>query len=155
MKRNGILVIAVAALSSALGGCASEEHFSWCPDENQLVNFSLSESGKTVSICADDDSSELTYFFGALGEEPELEYSGPLLASIEGVGIHSLSELATIVNQEDSGVPADISSKVSEASASPDSGGFVHVSSVYASGGAGEAYIFRRGGWEYSITIGS
>lgn len=135
------------------GNQPSELSDSWCSQEDQRVSFGL-ENGKTVSICESAGSSELTYSFGVLGKEPELTYRGPLLASIEGVGGSTLAELAAIVGQQDGEGSTDISPALAAAAAAPDSGGFFHVSTVYASGGEEEAYIFRRGGWEYAVHTG-
>lgn len=128
---------------------------SWCSVGNERVGFGL-ESGKTVSVCQDAGSSELTYFFGVLEQEPELEYHGPLLASIEGIGgIRTLAELAAVVDGGAREWSVEVpSGTVADAAGAPDSGGFVHVSTVFASGGVEEAYFFRRAGWEYVVRTG-
>lgn len=134
---------------------ASELSDNWCSVGDERVGFGL-ESGKTVSVCENAGSSELTYSFGVLGEEPELEYQGPLLASIEGIGgIRTLAELATVVDGGDGEWSAEVPpGTLADAAGAPDSGGFVHVSTVFASGGVEETYFFRRAGWEYVVRTG-
>ncbi len=133
----------------------SEPGDSWCSSGDERIGFRL-ESGETVAVCENAGSSELTYSFGVPGTEPELEYRGPLLASIEGAGgASSLAELATFVAQGGGEGSAEVSSRTAaDAARAPDSGGFFHVSTVFASGGGEEAYIFRRAGWEYVVRTG-
>ncbi len=107
---------------------------SWCPpDVEALIGFDL-ENGKTVSVCPDPASSEFTYFYGTLGEDPELVYRGPLLAEITGVLLYNH-------------VPEEIM-------ASADSGGFYYVHSEGCCGGEEWSYLFRRGGWLYAVREG-
>ena len=115
---------------------APELSHSWCSVENEQVGFGL-ENGKTVSVCENAGSSELTYSFGVLGQEPELEYRGPLLASIEGIGgIRTLAGLAAVVDGGAGEWSVEVPpGTVADAAGAPDSGGFVHVSTVFASGG--------------------
>ncbi len=128
----------------------------WCPDGDEaLVSFEL-ENGKTVSICRSADSSELKYFYGTLGKDPELEYRGPLLGTIEGVSGYS-HDLAGLGRDEFTGpfVSTDVSpERVAAAAKASDSGGFFHVYSVGCCGGEEESYLFRRGAWEYAVRVG-
>ena len=119
------------------------------------VTFTLN-NGKTVSICKNTDSSELTYFYGALGGPPELEYRGPLLGTIEGISGYS-HDLAGLGREGYNGpsVSADVPQEaVAEAAAAQDSRGFFLVRSVGCCGGDETAFLFRRGGWEYAVRIG-
>ncbi len=45
------------------------------------MSFEL-ENGKTVTICQNPESSALTYYYGTLGDPPELEYRVALLGTI-------------------------------------------------------------------------
>ena len=109
-----------------------------------------------MSICEDAGSSDLTYFYGALGKPPELEYRGPLRGTIEGLSgfSHNLAEIGEFGFDEPQ-VDADVSQEaVAAAAAARDSGGFFLVSSIGVSGGEETAILFRNGGWEYAVSMG-
>ena len=131
----------------------------WCVDgSDAVVGFKL-ENGKTVSICEAATSSDLTYTYGVLGEEPELVYSGPLLGIFEGLSGYSyaLADLADGSATEFSGpdVFVDASGEaLAVAVSGPDSRGFFYVQSLGCCGGEEEAYLFKRGGWEYAVSRG-
>ena len=131
----------------------------WCVDgSEESVGFRL-ENGKTVSICVAAGSSDLTYTYGVLGEEPELVYSGPLLGSFEGLSGYSydIAGLAHGLATEFTGpdVSVDASREaVAAAESGPDSRGFLWVQSFGCCGGEEYAYLFKRGGWEYAVSSG-
>ena len=87
-RRGTVRQIAAVAVLAAIA-CgrtdvppeSSETVDSWCVDGSEQVEGFRLENGKTVSICKTAGSSDLTYRYGALGEEPELVYSGPLLGT--------------------------------------------------------------------------
>lgn len=129
----------------------------WCLAAHEAVcSFEL-ENGKTVSICRSADSSELTYFYGTLGEDPELVYRGPLLGTISGISgyTHDLAGLGRY-GFDGPFVSVDVSQEaVANAAAARDSGGFFLVRSVGGfAAGEEESYIFKRSGWEYAVRIG-
>ena len=69
---------------------------SWCVNgSEESMGFRL-ENGKTVSICVAAGSSDLTYMYGVLGEEPELVYSGPQLGTFEGLSGYTASQWLTV-----------------------------------------------------------
>ena len=158
-------VAAVAVLAAAACGRTDmpaeppETAASWCVDGNEeVVGFGL-ENGKTVSICNTAGSSDLTYTYGVLGEDPELVYSGPLLGTFEGLSGYSyaIAALADGFDTEFSGpdVSVDASGEAVAAAASrPDSRGFFYVHSLGCCGGEEDAYLFKRGGWEYAVSSG-
>lgn len=142
-------------------GNPSNEARGWCdPGETVLTSFETGGSGRTVSLCEDGDV--LTYVFGHLGDEPELVYSGPVLGSASGnavlwgEGVSSLAELAAARENPDATWMLDLQfyedeeSDIRRLAESEDTHGFV---SVRAATGLVDqsAYIFRRGGWEYTI----
>ena len=163
IRRQGALwqVAAVAVLAAAACGRTDvpETAASWCVDGNEeVVGFRL-ENGKTVSICKSAGSSDLTYTYGVLGEDPELVYSGPLLGTFEGLSGYSyaIAALADGFDTEFSGpdVSVDASGEALAAAASrPDSQGFFYVHSQGCCGGGEDAYLFKRGGWEYAVSSG-
>ena len=130
---------------------------SWCPDNMTFAEFSFTlKNGKTVAICENADSSDLTYFYGVLGKPPELEYRGPLLGTIEGISGYS-HDLAGLGDYGFSGpsVDVDVSQEiVAAAAAARDTEGFFLVASMGCCGGEETAILFRRGGWEYAVRIG-
>ena len=130
---------------------------SWCPDSKTFAEFSFTlENGKTASICENADSSDLTYFYGALGKPPELEYRGPLRGTIEGISGYS-HDLAGLGEYGFSGprVDVDVSQEaVAAAAAAQDTRGFFLVMSIGCCGGEETAILFRTGGWEYAVRIG-
>lgn len=142
-------------------GDPSNEARGWChADQTVLTSFETGESGRTVSLCEDSDS--IAYVFGRLGEQPELVYSGPVLGSASGTavlwgeGVSSLAELAAA--GEDPNAPwmldlqiyEDEESDIHRLAESDDTGGFVSVRTL--TGLINQSvYIFRRGGWEYTI----
>ena len=136
---------------------ATEFTGSWCPEGRTFAEFSFTlENGKTVSICENAGSSDLTYFYGTLGEAPELEYRGPLHGTIEGLSgySHDLAGLGEF-GFEGPQVDADVSQEaVAAAAAAQDSKGFFLVSSIGVSGGEETAILFRNGGWEYDVSMG-
>ena len=85
---------AVAVLAAAACGRTDvpaetpETVGSWCDGSAQVEGFRL-ENGKTVSICETAGSSDLTYTYGALGEDPEPVYSGLLLGTYQGLSGYS------------------------------------------------------------------
>lgn len=142
-------------------GNPSNEARGWCdPDNTVLTSFQTAESGRTVSLCEDGDV--LTYVFGHLGGEPELVYSGPVLGSASGTavlwgeGVSSLAELAAARENPDATWMLDLQfyedeeSDIRRLAESDDTFGFVSVRA--ATGLLDQSvYIFRRGGWEYTI----
>ena len=141
----GATVLAVAAFT---GG--------WCPDRT-FAEFSFTlENGKTVSICENAGSSELTYFYGIPGKPPELEYRGPLLGKVKGIGgfSHDLAGLGAF-GFDGPKLDVDVSQEaVATAAAAQDTGGFFLVSSIGCCGGDETAILFKAGGWEYAVRIG-
>ena len=129
----------------------------WCPDNNTFAEFSFTlENGKTVSICENADSSDLTYFYGVPGKAPELEYRGPLLGTIDGISgfSHDLAGLGDYGFGEPS-VEVDVTQEaVAAAAAARDTKGFFLVTSMGCCGGEETTILFRRGGWEYAVRIG-
>ena len=166
-RRQGALcrVAAVAVLAVAACGRTdvpaepSDAVDSWCVDGSDVVLGFKLENAKTVSICKPAGSSDLAYTYGVLGEGPELVYSGPLLGTFEGLSGYSyaISALADGFATEFSGpnVSVDASAEVVAAAASgTDSRGFFYVHSWGCCGGEEEAYLFKRGGWEYAVRSG-
>ncbi|MCY3876926.1 MAG: hypothetical protein OXF88_21885 [Rhodobacteraceae bacterium] len=130
---------------------------SWCPDKMTFAEFSFTlENGKTVSICENADSTDLTYFYGVLGKPPELEYRGPLRGTIEGISGYS-HDLAGFGRFGFSGpwVDVDVSQEaVAGAATARETRGFFLVMSVGCCGGEETAVLFRSGGWEFAVRIG-
>ena len=132
---------------------------SWCVGgSEEVMGFGL-ENGKAVSICEAVGSSDLTYTYGVLGEEPELVYSGPLLGTFEGLSGYSyaIAALADGFATEFSGPGVSVSASgevVTAAASGPDSRGFFYVHSLGCCGGEEDAYLFKRGGWEYAVSSG-
>ena len=116
------------------------------------------ENGKAVSICNSAGSSDLTYSYGVLGEDPELVYSGPPLGTFEGLSGYSyaIAALADGFDTESSGpeVSVNASGEALAAASGPDSRGFFYVHSLGCCGGEEDAYLFKRGGWEYAVSSG-
>jgi len=142
-------------------GNPSNEARGWCdPGDRILTSFETGESGRTVSLC--DDGDVLTYVFGHLGDEPELVYSGPVLGSASGTavlwgeGVSSLADLAAAREDPDATWMLDLQfyedeeSDIRRLAEADDTYGFVSVSALTGLVDQ-SAYIFRRGGWEYTI----
>lgn len=158
-------VAAVAVLAAVACGRTdvpaetSETVDSWCVDGSEQVEGFRLENGKTVSICKTAGSSDLTYTYGVLGEDPELVYGGPLLGTFEGLSedsytIAALADgLATGFSGPDVSVEAS-SETVAAAASGPDSRGFFYIHSWGCCGGEEEVYLFKRGGWEYAVSSG-
>ena len=138
---------------------------SWCADERTGsalnwdwhvdMSFTL-ENGKTVSICHDADSNDLTYFYGVLGEAPELEYSGPVRGMIEVYSWFTLG-LADLNRLEPAERAAawDLSPKaLADATHARDTKGFFIIKSYGCCGGAEMSVLFRSRGWEYAVRSG-
>ncbi len=136
---------------------AAAEFTGWCQKGGTFAEFSFTlENGKTVSICENAGSSDVTYFYGVLGKPPELKYRGPLRGTIEGLSGFS-HDLAGLGDYGFNGpqVDADVSQEVvAAAAAAQDSKGFFLVRSMGSSGGEETAIMFRSGGWEYAVSIG-
>ena len=132
---------------------------SWCVGgSKEVMGFGL-ENGKTVSVCNAGGSSDLTYSYGVLGEEPELVYSGPLVGTFEGLSGHSyaIADLADGFATEFSGPDVSVNASreaVAAAASGSDSRGFFFVHSWGCCGGEEEAYLFKRGAWEYAVSSG-
>lgn len=131
----------------------------WCVDGSDVVVGFRLENGKTVSICQAAGPSDLTYSYGALSEEPELVYSGPLLGTFERLSgySHDIAGLADGFATEFYGPDVSVNAPgeaVAAAASGPDSRGFFHVHSVGCCGGEEHAYLFKRGGWEYAVSTG-
>lgn len=133
----------------------------WCdPGDTVITSFETRETGRTVSLCEDGDV--LTYVFGHLGDEPELVYSGPVLGSASGTavlwgeGVSSLAELAAERENPDATWMLDLQfyedeeSDIRRLAEADDTYGFVSVRALTGLLDQ-SAYIFRRGGWEYTI----
>ena len=122
---------------------------SWCPDKKTLAEFSFTlENSKTVLICENADSTDLTYFYCALGKPAEMEYRGTLLGTIEGISgyCHGLAGLG---NNGFNGpwVDVDVSKwAVAAAEAARETRGFFQVTSVGCCGGEETTILFRSGG---------
>ncbi|MDE0347240.1 MAG: hypothetical protein OXI66_15885 [Boseongicola sp.] len=148
---SAIAIVATAlAASWCSGDEASTEHLS----ELGPVAFTL-ENGKTVSICQNADSSDLTYFYGTLGEPPELAYRAPLLGRVEGLLGYGY-DLAQVANAG-FGQPtaiADMSLEAVAAAAQARDSGFILIRSAGCCGGEETAIMFKRGGWEYAVRMG-
>lgn len=157
-RKDALFQVAVVAVLAATA-CGQAGVDSWCVDGNEeSVGFTL-ENGKTVSICVAAGSSDLIYTYGVLGEEPELVYSGPLLGSFEGLSGYSytIAALADGFSTEFVGpdVSVDASGEALAAAVSgSDSRGFFYVHSLGCCGGEEDAYLFKRGGWEYAVSSG-
>ncbi len=151
------VIVATAAGTPGVG--LMQAVSSWCPGnevpdspgEGGLMSFAL-ENGKTVTICRNPESSELTYYYGAVGDPPELEYRGPLLGTIPDWSFSAdLPELVEYGAAES----GDLSQQtLAEIAAGSDSGGFVRVFGTGVSGGEETSYLFRTGGWQYAVRIG-
>ena len=126
-------------------------------DKDIVVNFRIEKNGKEVTIYRESENT-LVYTFGVPGQEPELEYRGPILAKVEVTGDYwgdSVNNLETLFSAvTDHGYSWSIkkgeSSTIIEAANSQDSNGFIHVyvtsRIIYQ-----EVYIFRTSGWEYTV----
>jgi hypothetical protein len=126
---------------------------SWCTVQ-QSVTINFRQDGKTVSICEKD--GVLTYSYGNLDSEPELRYSGRVLASIAATGsivggrdseVHT-EDLARLGNWNTDPETSDLLRELADA---PTTGGFVvlHGLTGFTSS---VRYIFRNGGWQYEIS---
>lgn len=114
-----------------------------------VINFQL--NGKTVSIRADEEV--LTFFFGHLNAEPELHYSGRVLASlgspawsVELLESSVLSDIAEswLVGEKETRELLVALSDVRNTN------GFIELygwTGEYISG----CYIFRNDGWQYEV----
>ena len=129
----------------------------WCSDNMTFAEFSFTlENGKTVAICENADSPDLTYFYGVLGKPPEMEYRGPLLGTIDGISGYS-HDLVGLGDYGFSGPSVDVDvtqEAVAAAAAARDTEGFFLVTSLGCCGGEETAILFRSGGWEYAVRIG-
>ena len=129
-------------------------------EENVLVSFRL-ENGKQVTVYREDEDT-LVYTFGVPGEKPELAYRGPILAEVRAVailwdeGIGSLAELARALASEDSdwttwsGERSAAAQAIAQAADARESRGFVTAHTLTGLFSQ-SIYIFRTGGWEYSV----
>ena len=139
----------------------------WCLEGKTYNDFSFTLSnGKTVSICISTDASDLrflsdlpylqdlTYLYGVLGEPPELEYSGPLLGTVQRLAgySHSLAdvELYRIPNAFIGEVTVT-QRELEYASEAWDTEGFYQIDSLGYDDTEESAIIFRRAGWEYAV----
>ena len=113
------------------------------------INFRL--NGKTVSICAGEGVS--TFFFGDLDAEPELRYSGRILASLGGPAFHVdeleskvLSDLAdwSVVEEE---ATRELLVTLSDVR---NTNGFVELYG-WTGDFTSACYIFRNRGWQYEV----
>lgn len=149
-----MLTIAIAATALASNWCSGDEASTVHWSELGPVAFTL-ENGKTVSICENADSSDLTYFYGTLGEPPELEYRAPLLGMVEGLlGYgHDLAQVAN-AGLDQPTATADISVEAVAAAARARDSGFILLRSAGCCGGEETAIVFKRGGWEYAVRMG-
>lgn len=129
-------------------------------ERDVLVSFRL-ENGKQATVYREGEDT-LVYTFGFPGNEPELEYRGPILAEVRAVatlwdeGVGSLAELARALAKEDSSwAPWDgerhvVAQKIAEAASGQESRGFVTADTL--TGILSQSvYIFRVDGWEYSV----
>ena len=129
-------------------------------EQDVLVSFRL-ESGKQATVYREGEDT-LVYTFGFPGNEPELEYRGPILAEVRAVatlwdeGVGSLAELARALSKEDSSwAPWDgerhvVAQKIAEAASAHESRGFVTADTLTGLFSQ-SVYIFRVDGWEYSF----
>ena len=167
LKTVAILAFAFAVAvphhpASAAG--ASGDRTSWCgPTRNVKVSFRLKRSGKTVSICKDGET--LVYAFGTLGDEPELEYRGPVLGSARFPGIiwsprdgddgdHGLARLAGMLKADPDHPQAGAAGRLASAARARESNGF-YVFGLATGIVSQLVYVFRTGGWEYAVVTTS
>lgn len=126
---------------------------SWCTvQQAAYINFQL-QNGKTVSIC--EDEGVLTYFFGHLDAEPELRYSGRILARLGGPAVLPTVDLfnGENVNLADlAGWTDDPAERelLEELAGATGTNGFVAISG-YTGSFSSSLYVFRNGGWQYEI----
>ncbi|MCY3843304.1 MAG: hypothetical protein OXH69_07145 [Acidobacteria bacterium] len=132
-----------------------EKHETWCADEDYaIISFRL-DNGNTLSLCSRYDSelgeSRFTYFFGHPGSEPELRYSGRVLASLGGAGFH-VEDVGSTVLSDLAGMTEDDETRalLRQLSDAPNTGGFIVLEGLtgYFSSGC---HIFRYGGWQYDL----
>lgn len=122
----------------------------WCTDARTVaINFRL-ETRKTLSIC--DNDGILTCFFGYLGAQPELYYSGPIVADFGGAATvppsltdeEDLTELAKWADDPES---RDLIKKLAHTN---NSNGFIRMYG-YTGEYSASLYVFRNGSWQYEI----
>lgn len=105
----------------------------WCENEENPRFNRQTENGKTASICESGDD-DLVYYFGTVGQEPELRYAAPL----ESVG--------TSIGNMYSGSPG--ARQFSAATRQSDA----IIIKTYRTGFFEEIlYAFKSGGWEYHL----
>lgn len=113
------------------------------------INFQL--NGKTVSICADEGVS--TYFFGHLDAEPELRYSGRVLASLGGPAF-SVEQLESkvLLDLADWWVEEEEETRelLVELSDVRNTNGFVELHG-WTGSFSSSCHIFRNGGWQHEV----
>ena len=121
---------------------------SWCTvQQAEFINFQ--RNGKTVSICGDD--GVLTYISGHLGAEPELRYSGSVLATFGGPSVNatevSYRNLADLAGWTDDPEESELLKELACANAT---NGFIEIdgrTGFFSS----TVYVFRNGGWQYEV----
>ena len=133
----------------------------WCTStQTAVASFQLEQNGKAASICR-NEADTLTYSFGLPGSDPELQYSGAILATIRvtaglwGEGVGSLAELAVALAEQDGSFALVNAngigpSEIADAAESLESNGFYEVRALTGMIDQ-SAYLFRRGGWEYVV----
>lgn len=142
------VLAAVACGRTDVPAETSETVDGWYVDGSEQVEEFRLENGETVSICKIAGSSDLTYTYGVLGEDPELVCSGTLLGTFERLSGYSyaIADLAY-------GFAAEFSSPGVSVDA-PGSRGLFYVRSCRCCRGEEDACLLKRGGWEYVISSG-
>ena len=138
-----VLAAAACGRTDAVPAETPEAADGWCVDGSRRMEGFRLENGKTVSICKAAGSSDLTYTYGVLEEEPELVYSGRLLGTFEGLSGfgYAIADLADGFATEFSGPDVSVDAPpeaVAAAVNGSDSRGFFYVHS--------QGPLRRRGG---------
>lgn len=121
---------------------------SWCTVQ-QPVFINFRSNGRTVSIC--EDKGTLTYFAGHLDAEPELRYSGSLLASLGGSSVNALElpyrNLADLAGWMDDPAEREL---LKELACATTTNGFIEIKGLTGFSSS-RVYVFRNGGWQYEV----
>jgi hypothetical protein len=123
---------------------------SWC-DAQQFPSINFQRNGKTVSVCKNEDG--LTYFVGHLDAEPELLYSGRILAEFGGPAVMAsglVGEDGNLANLAGWTNDPEERELVAELACATATNGFIELSGYtgyYRTG----LYIFRKDGWQHEV----
>lgn len=135
-----------------LPGFPSARTGGWCAEGQAEALRFQTENGKTVSICEDD--GVLTCSYGRLDGEPELRYSGRVLAYIDMTAVDVGSEVSEVSLAEladDRVSDPETNELLRELSDAPTTDGFVVLNGLTGFTSS-VRYIFRNGGWQYEVS---